>query len=91
MTALEIAQITAPFLAAAAAVGGVSVTVRQKDRSERRSEWWRRATWALDRTRGSEAEEIEIGWSVLDGLARSGLATATEEAIVEELAANLLQ
>lgn len=86
MTALEIVQIRTPFLAAAAAVGGVYFTVHQKDRSDRRGEWWRRFTWALERTESANDREAETGWIILGGLLDSDLATRTEGSIIEVMA-----
>ncbi len=89
--ALSVVQIAAPFLAAGVAVVGVYLTVAQKDRSDRRSEWWRRATWALERTVSDSDYEAETGWVILGGLLDSERATGTEVAIVEALAQRAAQ
>lgn len=85
-TVLITVQIAAPFLAAIVAVVGVYFTVAQKDRSDRRTEWWRRVTWALERTTSENDDEAETGWIILGGLLDSDLATGTETAIIEALA-----
>lgn len=65
---------------------GVAVTVRQKDREGRRIEFWKRLTWALDKTAADDSYNQLIGWRVVQGLLASGLATDTEEDIVRALA-----
>lgn len=79
-------QIAAPFLAAIVAVVGVYLTIAQKDRNDRRTEWWRRVTWALERTSSGIDAEAETGWIILGGLLDSDLATGTETAIIGALA-----
>ena len=89
MTAAVIAaciSAAVALTAALAALYGVRSTVRQKELSDRRAEWWRRATWALDKTAsGTEYDQL-IGWQVLRCLLASELATPTESAIIEALA-----
>ncbi|MEW1882377.1 hypothetical protein AB0O58_22085 [Rhodococcus sp. NPDC080181] len=87
-TVLTSVQIATPFLAAAVAVVGVYFTIAQKDKSDRRTEWWRRATWALERTTSGNDDEAETGWVILGGLLDSDLATNSEAAIIEALASN---
>lgn len=79
-------QIAAPFVAAGVAVFGVLRTIRQKDLSDRRSEWWRRVTWALERTDSPDDAIAQTGWILLSDLLDSDLATDSEAAIVERLA-----
>ncbi len=86
MSWVEVAQISVPFLAAATAVYGVRITIKQKERSDRRSEWWRRVTWALERTESASDTEAGTGWAILNGLLDSDLATDTEAAMIEALA-----
>jgi hypothetical protein len=43
------------------AIGGVLVTWQQKNVADRRSEWWRRVTWALERTFNADDTEAALG------------------------------
>lgn len=54
---------------------GVIVTWRQKNRADRRSEWWRRSAWAFERTFRDDDNQRRLGWKMLDTLLRSTLAT----------------
>ncbi len=61
---------------------GVIVTWQQKNRADRRSEWWRRVTWALEQTFSDDQNLQELGWSVLETLVGSRLATKDDQRIV---------
>ena len=65
----------APFIAAALALTGVSFATRQKERSERRAEWWRRMAWAVERTADEDAYTSRIGAATVEALLTSDLAT----------------
>jgi hypothetical protein len=52
---------------------GVIITWQQKTRADRRSEWWRRTTWAFERTFSADDAQAELGWKMLDTLLRSTL------------------
>jgi hypothetical protein len=60
--------------AVVALVVGIA-TVRQRDRADRREQWWRRAEWALALTLSDDREQMSQGYAVLAFLARSDLAT----------------
>lgn len=72
-------------------IAGVLVTLYQRDRADRRSEWWRRATWAVERTFSEIEEEAATGFAVLAVLVQSDLITATEREMVAALAQQALQ
>ena len=65
---------------------GVIVTWQQRNNADRRSEWWRRTTWAYERTFSSSDAEAEVGWRVLDILVGSRLATRSDSDIVQVVA-----
>jgi hypothetical protein len=65
---------------------GVIITWQQKNRADRRSEWWRRTTWAFERTFSVGDTEAELGWKVLFTLVRSKLATADDSEIIQVIA-----
>jgi hypothetical protein len=44
------AQAWVTLIVGLAATVGVLVTWRQKNTADRRSEWWRRTTWAFERS-----------------------------------------
>lgn len=53
-------------------------TVRQRDRADRREQWWERARWATDLTLADDDHRRELGFDVLALLARSRLAAEEE-------------
>lgn len=61
---------------------GVLVTWRQKNEADRRSEWWRRTTWAFERTFSSDDTQAALGWKMLKVLGGSTLATKDDAAFV---------
>jgi hypothetical protein len=65
---------------------GALVTWQQKNRADKRSEWWRRTTWAFERTCSIDDAEAGLGWKVLDTLMRSKLATKDDSDIVQVIA-----
>lgn len=62
---------------------GVIATWQQKNRSDRRSEWWRRTSWAFERTFSENGAQTRVGWSILYALAWSRLATVDDIDIVQ--------
>ncbi len=65
------------------AVIGALVTWQQKNRADKRSEWWQRTTWAFERTFSVDDAESGLGWKVLVTLVRSTLATKDDSDIVQ--------
>lgn len=65
---------------------GVIVTWQQKNRADRRSEWWRRTTWAFERTFSANDAQARLGWDILATLIRSRLATVDDNDIAQVIA-----
>ena len=80
------AQAWVTLIVGLVASGGVIITWRQKNTADRRSEWWRRTTWAYERTFSENDIEAEIGWSVLSTLVESKLATKSDSDLVQVIA-----
>lgn len=80
------AQAWVTLIVGLAATIGVLITWRQKNTADRRAEWWRRTTWAFERTFSSDDAEAELGWKVLETLVESKLATSGESDIVQVIA-----
>lgn len=93
----EIVGALGPFailLAAgiAATVAGMSLrqksiadqlALAQKSAADSRSEWWRRAQWALDTAMSADTVQRALGNAILSVLAGSELASAEELAIFD--------
>lgn len=80
------AQAWVTLIVGLVAIGGVLITWRQKNTSDRRSEWWRRVTWAFERTFSPDDTEAALGWKMLDTLLQSRLATRGDSDIVQVIA-----
>jgi hypothetical protein len=65
---------------------GVILTWQQKNRADRRAEWWRRTRWAFERTFATDDAQAELGWKMLATLVRSTLATKDDSDIVQVIA-----
>ncbi|MFH5879843.1 hypothetical protein [Arthrobacter sp. NA-172] len=65
-----------------AAVVGL-LSLRQKARADDRSEWWRRAQWALDASLSRSRSEAEMGQRAIGLLGRSELASPEELALLK--------
>jgi hypothetical protein len=65
---------------------GVLVTWHQKNTADRRTEWWRRTTWAFERSLSENYVEAQLGWKVLDALLRSTLVTTSDVSVVQVIA-----
>ena len=70
-----VAAATIAYRAASRAAAGARLNAtedrRQRDSAERKSQWWKRAEWALDLTLEEDTRTRQIGYEVLDALARS--------------------
>ncbi len=64
-----------------AAVVGL-LSLRQKARADNRSEWWRRAQWALDASLSRSRSEAEMGQKAIEILGQSELASREELALL---------
>jgi hypothetical protein len=62
---------------------GVIATWQQKNRADRRSEWWRRTAWAFECTFSDDDSHARLGWTMLDTLLRSTLATKDDSDVVQ--------
>ncbi|UVO12216.1 hypothetical protein NM962_20400 [Mycobacterium sp. SVM_VP21] len=62
---------------------GVIVTWQQKNRADRRSEWWRRSAWAFERSFSENESQRRLGWQLPDVLFESRLATSDDSGIVQ--------
>ena len=80
------AQAWVTLIVGLAAIVGVLVTWRQKNTADRRSEWWRRTTWAFERSLADNNVEAELGWKVLEALLRSTLVTNSDSEVVQVMA-----
>lgn len=65
---------------------GVVITWQQKNRADRRSEWWRRTTWAFERTFSTDDNQAQLGWTMLTALVGSTLATKDDTEFVQVIA-----
>lgn len=77
------AQAWVTLIVELVAIGGVLITWWQKNTADRRSEWWRRVTWAFERTFSSDDTEAALGSKMLDTLLQSTLATRGDSDIVQ--------
>ena len=77
------AQAWVTLVVGLVAIGGVLITWWQKNTADRRSEWWRRVTWAFERTFSADDTEAALGWKMLDTLLQSKLATRGDSDIVQ--------
>lgn len=65
-----------------AAIVGL-LSLRQKARADNRSEWWRRAQWALDASLSRSRSEAEMGQKAIEILGHSELASREELALLK--------
>lgn len=78
---------------AVAARATASADRTQRERAERKAQWWLRAQWALDLTLSQDTETRTVGFQVLEALATSEwaeeheadiIAAATERALTQD-------
>ncbi len=65
---------------------GVLITWQQKNGADRRSEWWRRTTWAFERTFSDDDGQAQLGWTMLSALVGSRLVTKDDLEFVQVIA-----
>lgn len=82
------AQAWVTLIIGGLATAGALATRQQKNRADKRSEWWRRATWALERTFSNDNAQQELGWMLLASLVGSRLATKDDSDIVQVISPN---
>lgn len=80
------AQAWVTLIVGLVATIGVLVTWQQKNTADRRSEWWRRTSWALDLTFSDAQEKRRLGWSLLLALAASKLVTKGDSDVMQAVA-----
>jgi hypothetical protein len=80
------AQAWVTLVVGIVATVGVLVTWRQKNDADRRSEWWRRTTWAVERSVGSDDVEAELGWKLLGALVVPRLVTKSDFGVLQVIA-----
>lgn len=80
------AQAWVTLIVGLVATVGVLVTWQQKNTADRRSEWWRRTSWALDLTFSDAQEKRQLGWSLLLALAGSKLVTKGDSDVMQAVA-----
>ncbi|WP_244438340.1 hypothetical protein [Mycolicibacterium septicum] len=80
------AQAWVTLIVGLIATVGVLVTWQQKNTADRRSEWWRRTTWAFERTFSGDEEQRRLGWSLLLVLVTSKLVTKGDSQFVQAVA-----
>ena len=80
------AQAWVTLIVGGLATVGVLVTWQQKNQADRRSEWWRRTTWAFERTFSVDSGQARLGWRILKTLVFSRLATKAESDLVQIIA-----
>ena len=73
-----------PVIAATLVLWGVLLTIRQKNRTDRKEQWWKRVQWAADAVASTDDRKRCMGMSMLTAL----IATA---AVVESDDVRLLQ
>lgn len=77
------AQAWVTLVVGGVAAIGVIVTWQQKNRADRRSEWWRRSAWAFERSFSENESQRRLGWQLWDVLGISRLATRDDSDIVQ--------
>jgi len=80
------AQAWVTLIVGLAATIGVLVTWRQKNTADHRAEWWRRTTWAFERSLSDRYMEAELGWKVLGTLLESKLVTKSDVSVMQVIA-----
>jgi hypothetical protein len=68
--------------AARAAERNAAEDREQRERAERKSQWWKRAVWALDLTLSRRNAVRTVGYQMLDALARSEWADEHEKDVI---------
>jgi len=77
------AQAWVTLVVGGVAAIGVIVTWQQKNRADRRSEWWRRSAWAFERSFSENEAQRRLGWQLLDVLVISTLTATDDSDIVQ--------
>jgi hypothetical protein len=79
------AQAWITLVVGAIGFSGVIAGIVQKTHADRRAEWWRRATWAVDHTLSDDVDAQIVGFDILAKLQSSRLATRADRELFAEL------
>ena len=79
------AQAWLTLIVGSLAAIGVIASWQQKNKADRRSEWWRRVAWSFERAFSDSETQAQFGWKVLATLVRSTLATRDDFDIVQAI------
>lgn len=80
------AQAWVTLIVGVVGFAGVIAGFAQRTYADRRAEWWRRATWAVDHTLGDDVDEQVLGFDVLAKLQKSKLATTADRELFADWA-----
>ena len=88
------AQAWVTMIVGGLAAAGVIITWQQKNHADKRSEWWRRTQWAFECAFNSNSQggraKAELGWTLLNTLVESKLASRDDSDIVQVIAQQAL-
>lgn len=91
MDLVELGPLATLVVASVALFVGLR-TVRQRDRADRRDQWWKRAQWVIDLTLDDDPHRRELGYNAMLLLFDSRLAGPEELELLEvALSAELLR
>ena len=77
---LDVISRFAPVFAAVLVLIGVYFTIRQKDRTDRKEQWWKRVQWAADAVMTTDTRHRCIGMSALTALISTADVMSTDDA-----------
>jgi hypothetical protein len=80
------AQAWVTLIVGSFATIGALATWQQRYQADRRSEWWRRTQWAIERTFSNNETEGVLGWNLLAAQVGSSLATRDDADVVQVVA-----
>lgn len=63
-----IAGVVAPVVAATVVLTGVLATIRQKERTDRKDQWWKRVQWSADLVLKPDDRHKALGMAALTAL-----------------------
>lgn len=79
---MELAPVATLVVATVALFVGLR-TIRQRDLADRRDQWWKRFTWAMELTLAADLADRDLGLDVLEQLGRSRLAGLEELEVLD--------
>jgi len=60
--------VAAPIIAATIVLTGVLATMRQKERTDRKDQWWKRVQWSAELVLGPDEQRRTLGLAALTAL-----------------------